>query len=83
MGVLEPIKMYLTNLPKDRSFTAPLQPKNLERGSYKVTLSDYVYVDRRDIKSSEKEVFGILEGRYVGLKYAGQVLIKSVETEGE
>lgn len=83
MGVLEPVKMHLTNLPAERSFDAPLQPKNPERGVYKVTLSDFVWVDRKDIKSDAKEQFGILEGRHVGLKYAGQVLITKVERDEE
>ena len=55
MGVLEPVKMTITNLPDKVVFDAPLQPKNPARGNYQVKLASTIWVDRKDIKDSEKE----------------------------
>lgn len=78
MGVVDPVVLRLTNLTGPLVFQAPLQPKNTVKGNYQVTLTPTVYVERKDIKDNDKEQFGILEGRHVGLKYAGQVLIKEI-----
>jgi glutaminyl-tRNA synthetase len=83
MGVIEPVKVEISNLEKEIEIEAPLFPKRPEKGTYKVHLTSTVYVDKADIKTDNEGKFGIFTDRIIGLKYAGPILIKSIERDSD
>ena len=58
MCVLRPLKVVLTNLPKGKTIDVecPLFPTNPEKGSYKVPLTNIVYIDLTDFRIEANKV---------------------------
>lgn len=58
MAVLAPLKLVITNLPKDlnRTFAALDFPFDANRGSHLVTIDDVVYIDKSDFRMTDHEV---------------------------
>jgi glutaminyl-tRNA synthetase len=72
MGVLRPLKVTITNYPKDESeeFIAPRHPKKPEMGTRTIPFSREIYVDRDDfMEDPPKKFFRLGPGREVRLRY--------------
>jgi glutaminyl-tRNA synthetase len=72
MGVLRPLKVTITNYPKDESeeFIAPCHPKKPEMGTRTIPFSREIYVDRDDfMEDPPKKFFRLGPGREVRLRY--------------
>eukprot|EP01015_Nassula_variabilis_P025392 TRINITY_DN495_c0_g1_i1.p1 TRINITY_DN495_c0_g1~~TRINITY_DN495_c0_g1_i1.p1 ORF type:complete len:318 (-),score=88.55 TRINITY_DN495_c0_g1_i1:34-987(-) len=83
MGVLDPVKLILTNLPEnhEEKVQAPNFPKELERGYHTIYLHREVYIDREDVKAEDhSSFFGAAPGKIVGLKYAHHFKCTAVKT---
>jgi len=73
MGVLEPLKVVITNYPEDRveELTAQNHPQNPEMGTRTVPFSREVYIEREDfMEEPQKKFFRLAPGREVRLRYA-------------
>jgi glutaminyl-tRNA synthetase len=73
MGVLQPLKLTITNYPEDRSeeFTVPRHPKRPDMGSRTIPFSRVLYIDRDDfMEDPPKKFFRLGPGREVRLRYS-------------
>ena len=50
MGVINPIKLVITNYPEDRveSLIAPIHPQNIKMGTREILFSREIYIDKKD-----------------------------------
>ncbi len=72
MGVLRPLKVTITNYPKDQEeeFVAPCHPKQPEMGTRTIPFCREIYVDRDDfMEDPPKKFFRLGPGREVRLRY--------------
>jgi glutaminyl-tRNA synthetase len=68
LTVIDPVKLTITNLEKE--------VKNPEKGSYDLTVSKNIWVERDDVRETDSaEFFGFAPGKIVGLKYFGSVKV--------
>ncbi len=73
MGVVDPIKVVITNFPEGQVewFDAPLHPEKPEMGSRKLPFSRELYVERDDFRSeAPKKWYRLAPGMEVRLRYA-------------
>ncbi|MBU0675768.1 MAG: glutamine--tRNA ligase/YqeY domain fusion protein [Proteobacteria bacterium] len=73
MGVLEPLKLVITNYPEDEvdSLTAQNHPQNPEMGTRQVPFSRELYIEQADfMEDPPKKFFRLGPGREVRLRYA-------------
>lgn len=73
MAVLDPIKVVITNLPKDESIDleAVNNPGDEDAGKRPISLSREIYIERDDfMEDAPKKFFRLAPGRTVRLKYA-------------
>jgi len=73
MGVLEPLKVIITNYPEDKEeeFEAQNHPQNPDMGTRNVPFCREIYVERSDfMENAPKKFFRLSEGREVRLRYA-------------
>jgi glutaminyl-tRNA synthetase len=72
MGVLRPLKVTITNYPKEQveEFVAPKHPKIPEMGNRSIPFGREIYVDRDDfMEDPPKKFFRLGPGREVRLRY--------------
>lgn len=76
MVVLEPLKITLTNLPKEKiDVPVPDFPNEPEKGSHKVVFSNVIYIEGSDFKEEpEKGYRRLTQTQSVGLRHAGYVI---------
>eukprot|EP00727_Mastigamoeba_balamuthi_P007969 m51a1_g3793 putative glutamine-trna ligase (828) ;mRNA; r:187529-190853 len=73
MGVIEPIRVELTNWPADKieQIERPNHPMDKSKGTNTVPLTRVLYIDAADFKLEDKADFwGLAPGKTVGLRYA-------------
>ncbi len=73
MGVLDPIKVVITNYPDDKidELDAINNPEDPEMGSRKLPFSKVLYIEREDFREeAPKKYFRMVPGREVRLRYA-------------
>ena len=73
MGVLNPIKVVLTNYPEDQvdELEAINNPEDSNAGTRKVPFSKVLYIEREDFREeAPKKYFRMVPGREVRLRYA-------------
>jgi glutaminyl-tRNA synthetase len=73
MGVLEPLKVVLTNYPEDQveELIAQNHPQQPEMGTRPVVFSRELYIERADfMEEPAKKFFRLAPGREVRLRYA-------------
>ena len=73
MGVLDPLKLVITNYPKDQveELDAENNPEDKSAGSRKVLFSRELYIERSDfLEDPPKKFFRLGPDREVRLKYA-------------
>ena len=73
MGVLNPLKVVITNYPKDKEeeMDAINNPENPSHGTRKVPFSQVLYIERDDFKEKPpKKFFRLAPGKEVRLRYA-------------
>ena len=73
MGVLEPLKVVITNYPEDQveEFDAINNPEDESAGKRKVPFSREIYIERADfMEDPPKKFFRLAPGREVRLRYA-------------
>ncbi len=76
LTVIDPVKLTITNLEKEVKVTANHFPKYPEKGSYELTVSKNIWVEREDVRETDSaEFFGFAPGKIVGLKYFGSVKV--------
>ena len=84
MTVLQPVKVILTNVPKD--FCEELScndfPKDPSRGNHKVHLTKEIWVDQNDVMLNNEQFWHrIAPGQTVGLKYAHAITVEKIITD--
>ena len=73
MGVLQPLKVVITNYPEDESevLKAENNPENPEMGHREMTFSREIYIEKDDfMEDPPKKFFRLAPGKEVRLKYA-------------
>ena len=73
MGVLNPLKIVITNYPEDQEEDLPAQnhPQNPDMGTRTVPFSREIYIERSDyLENAPRKFFRFTEGREVRLRYA-------------
>jgi glutaminyl-tRNA synthetase len=73
MGVLEPLKVVLTNYPEgqEEELTAQNHPQQPEMGSRRIAFGREIYIERGDfMEEPAKKFFRLAPGREVRLRYA-------------
>ncbi|WP_339137601.1 MAG: glutamine--tRNA ligase/YqeY domain fusion protein [Candidatus Electrothrix sp. GW3-4] len=73
MGVLNPLKIVITNYPEDKEeeLEAQNHPQNPEMGTRTLPFSREIYVERNDyMENAPRKFFRLTEGREVRLRYA-------------
>ena len=73
MGVLEPLKVVISNYPKDaeEELTAQNHPQKPEMGSRQIRFGRELYIERADfMEEPAKKFFRLAPGREVRLRYA-------------
>lgn len=73
MGVLNPLKIVITNYPEDQTeeMEAQNHPQNPDMGSRTVPFSRELYIERSDyLENAPRKFFRFTEGREVRLRYA-------------
>ncbi|MCI5167862.1 MAG: glutamine--tRNA ligase, partial [Candidatus Electrothrix sp. GM3_4] len=73
MGVLNPLKIVITNYPEDKEdeLEAQNHPQNPDMGTRMVPFSREIYVERTDyLENAPRKFFRLSEGREVRLRYA-------------
>ena len=88
MGVLNPLKVVITNYPEDKTeeLDAINNPEDLEMGTRKVPFSREIYIERDDfMEDPPRKFFRLGPGREVRLRYAYFVTCTDVikNNEGE
>lgn len=89
MGVLDPLKVVITNYPEDSSeeIEAKNHPQNPEMGTRQLPFSREIYIERTDfMENAPKKFFRLDVGREVRLRYAYFITCVSVvkdEKSGE
>ncbi|WBW95135.1 glutamine--tRNA ligase/YqeY domain fusion protein [Oceanirhabdus sp. W0125-5] len=73
MGVLDPIKVVITNYPENESevLTAAINPENPEMGDREITFSREIYIEREDfMEDPPKKYHRLYPGNEVRLRHA-------------
>ncbi|MCI5196434.1 MAG: hypothetical protein D3919_09420, partial [Candidatus Electrothrix sp. AW5] len=73
MGVLNPLKIVITNYPEDQEeeMVAQNHPQNSDMGTRTVPFSRELYIERSDyLENAPRKFFRFTEGREVRLRYA-------------
>ncbi|MCF7878323.1 MAG: glutamine--tRNA ligase/YqeY domain fusion protein [Candidatus Omnitrophica bacterium] len=73
MGVLNPLKVTITNYPEDKQeeLEAINNPENLDEGTRKIPFSNTLYIEREDfMQEPVKKFYRLAPGREVRLRYA-------------
>ena len=88
MGVLNPLKVVLTNYPDDRveELDAINNPEDESAGMRKIPFSKVLYIEREDfMKDPPKKFYRLAPGREVRLRYAYFITCNEVvkDAEGE
>ncbi len=89
MGVLDPLKVIITNYPEDtiEDIEAKNHPQNPEMGTRTLPFSREIYIERTDfLENAPKKFFRLDIGREVRLRYAYFITCVSVvkdEASGE
>ena len=72
MGVLEPLKVTITNWDADTEIEAPFHPQDASFGSRKLTMTDTIYIEQSDFLEdppSPKKWYRLGPDRSVRLRY--------------
>ncbi len=86
MGVLEPLKLTITNLPEDHEDQMELNnnPEDPEAGTRMVSFGRELYIERRDfMENPPKKFFRLYPGKEVRLRNAYLVTCTDVVKEGD
>ncbi|PIE58588.1 MAG: glutamine--tRNA ligase [Desulfobulbus propionicus] len=85
-GVLDPIKVIITNYPEGQTemLEAQNHPQNPEMGTRMVSFSRELYIERSDyMANAPRKFFRFTEGREVRLRYAYLVTCDRAMTDSE
>ena len=89
MGVLDPLKVVITNYPEDKTeqVEGKNHPQNPEMGTRQIPFSREIYIERTDfLENAPRKFFRLDIGREVRLRYAYFITCNEVikdETSGE
>ena len=82
MAIINPIKVIIENLPKEKEIETHLFPKNPEKGKRLVTLTNTIYIESSDFREvDDEDFFGLSINKETGLKYAGSIICKEIIKE--
>jgi glutaminyl-tRNA synthetase len=85
-GVLDPLKLVITNYPEGYSeeIAAQNHPQNPDMGERKVPFSREIYIERSDfMENAPKKFFRLSVGREVRLRYAYLITCREVIKDAE
>jgi glutaminyl-tRNA synthetase len=88
MGVLDPLKVVITNFPEDKveQLTAINNPEDESAGTRNVPFSSVLYIEREDfMEDPVKKFYRLSQGREVRLRYAYFITCTDVvkDTKGD
>ncbi len=81
MGVLDPLKITITNYPKNENekIFAPNNPNNKDDGQRTISISKDIFIDRNDfMEKPEKKYFRLAPGKEVRLRHAFNITCNEV-----
>ena len=85
MGVLEPIKVIITNYPDNEIeyLDAKNNPEDESAGKRKLTFSKEIFIDKNDfMEDPPKKFFRLSPGKEVRLKFAYYIICENVIKDG-
>ncbi len=86
MGVVDPVKIIITNYPEDKVETVSMEnnPEDPESGTHEMPFSRELYIEREDFQEvAEKKFFRLTIGKEVRLKGAYIVMCTGVNKNAE
>lgn len=86
MGVVDPVKVIITNYPEDEVETVSMEnnPEDPESGTHEMPFSRELYIEREDFQEvAEKKFFRLTIGKEVRLKGAYIVMCTGVNKDAE
>ncbi|TRX61453.1 glutamine--tRNA ligase/YqeY domain fusion protein [Fulvivirga sp. M361] len=86
MGVLDPVKLTITNYPEDRDeeLTAINNPEDESAGTRKLPFSNEIFIERADfMEDPPRKFFRLGPGREVRLKYAYIIKCEDFKKDGD
>ncbi|CAG9329175.1 unnamed protein product [Blepharisma stoltei] len=70
LAVIEPLSVTIAGLTSPQTISVPRFPQNPEKGSYTVTITSNIFIERSDFhEADDPSFFGLAPGKIVGLKY--------------
>ncbi len=79
MGIINPLKIILTNIKKKYIIKMPNHPKNKNMGTRKNFLCKEIYVDKKDFQIKKYKKFNKLYlNNIIKLRYSGMIIIKKI-----
>lgn len=86
MGVVDPVKVIITNYPEDKVETVTMEnnPEDPESGTHEMPFSRELYIEREDFQEvAEKKFFRLTIGKEVRLKGAYIVMCTGVNKDAD
>ena len=84
MAVVDPLEVKIVNLEETKYFKTPLFPKNKELGEREISLTNKIYIERKDFEEEAGEdYFGLTLKQEVGLKYSGILKVVKVNRDND
>ena len=86
MGVLDPVKLTITNYPEDRDeeLNAVNNPEDESAGTRKLPFSNEIFIERADfMEDPPRKFFRLGPGREVRLKYAYIIKCEDFKKDGD
>ncbi len=78
MGIINPIKLILINIKKEKKIYIPNHPNNNNFGKRKIYLRKKIYIDKKDIKINKNLNLDNLSKYLFKLKYSEYIYIKNI-----
>ena len=83
MVIADPYKITITNFGEPTTQEIALFPKQQEKGNRSITLTNTIFIEKKDFQDEKDEAFwGLAPGQDVGLKYCNAIL-KFIERNGD
>jgi glutaminyl-tRNA synthetase len=83
MGIINPVRLVIENWQGEKEFDVANHPSDASMGSRKIKFTHDLLVDASDYRldGSDSNFYGLAPGRVVGLKYSGNVTVKSIDVD--
>ncbi len=79
MGIINPIKIKIINIKKNKTIESPNHPKNTKMGKKIINLTKEIYIEKKDLKKKKNKNLNKLNiNKKFKLRYAGIIYIKKI-----